>query len=190
MAEFVKIVGMEPKALNLRTITRRAELGKEITGVLLKPSSLSAQHDFRELELSTSRSCALEEILVDDENRLREQQPADTFLHLSSDAQNADALGKEVTSQTKFPQVRNGEGGSAQIKELVCLIVSCLALGQETHAPHLSQSNKSCCFHLQEVPLKKADLFRYVPCRFAPKTPRTIAPLVSFIDYGHARQLR
>ena len=100
LSEFWKLFQMEPKTMGLKVYTKRVEFGREVQGVLVRPSAMSASADCRELTLSTSTSCTLEEALVSDDNRLREAQPSDTWNFLNSG--NAQNLDRPASKQTPF----------------------------------------------------------------------------------------
>ena len=91
LSEFWKLFQVEPRSMGLKVYTKRVEFGREAQGVLVRPSAMSASADCRELTMSTSTSCTLEEALVSDDNRLREAEPTDTWNFLNSaNAQNLD----------------------------------------------------------------------------------------------------
>ena len=84
LPEFWRIFQVEPKTIGLKIVTKRAENGKELSGILIRPSPAAREHNFREFVVSTETTCVLEECLVGEDNRLREAQPQDTFTALST----------------------------------------------------------------------------------------------------------
>ena len=106
LSEFWKLFQMEPRTMGLKVYTKRVKFGREMQGVLVRPSAMSASVDCRELTLSTSTACTLEEALVSDDNRLREAQPSDTWSFLNAgNAQNLDCHVPSRMYQTTLVEV-------------------------------------------------------------------------------------